>query len=87
MGVPSVDDVTDIRVRWLGREAEVRLIVQLPASLALTEAHEVAHRVQERVRTEVADVRDVMVEPVPVASEPALGSLIAAEPRRAEKRG
>ncbi len=43
MAVPSVLNVADIRVRWLGRQAEVRMIIRLPAARPLTEAHDVAH--------------------------------------------
>jgi cation diffusion facilitator family transporter len=70
--VPSVQAVTDVRVRWLGREAEARVIVQLAPTLSLVQAHDVAHRVQERVRAEVSDVRDVMVEPAPASDDPSL---------------
>jgi hypothetical protein len=64
--VPGVREAGDIRVRWLGREVEVRMIVWLPPTVTLTEAHEVAHRVQDRVTANVPDVRDVMVEPAPL---------------------
>lgn len=63
--IPSVRSVSDLRVRWLGRQAEVRLVIHLPPSIPITEAHEVAHQVQERVRAELPDVQDVMVEPAP----------------------
>ena len=59
-------DVTDVRVRWLGRQVEVRMIVRLPPTLPLTQAHDVAHRVQETVLKEVPDIREIMVEPAPL---------------------
>ncbi len=65
MGVPSVQSVSDLRVRWLGRELEVRMVIQLPANMTLAQAHRAAHTVQDRVRAEVSDVREVMVEPAP----------------------
>jgi len=67
MGVFSVQGVTDLRVRWLGRELEIRMVVRLPAGMSLTQAHHVAHLVQDKVRSEVADVREVVVEPTPPA--------------------
>lgn len=63
--VTGVLDVGDVRVRWLGRELEVRLLVRLPPDTPLAQAHDVAHEVRERVRAEVPDVREVLVEPAP----------------------
>jgi cation diffusion facilitator family transporter len=75
MGVPSVEDVSDVRVRWLGRQAEVRMIVLLPATLALTQAHDVAHRIQETVLKEVPDIREVLIEPAPFTDDPSQESV------------
>jgi cation diffusion facilitator family transporter len=69
LGVAPVRDVSDIRVRWLGRQVEVRMIVRLPPTLPLTQAHDVAHRVQEMVLKEVPDIREVMVEPAPLTDD------------------
>src|SRR5439155_18767072 len=67
LGVSGVNEVSDLRVRWLGRELEIRMLIHLPAGLSLTQAHDVAHRVQDSIRAEVSDVREVMVEPAPPA--------------------
>lgn len=75
MGVNSVLEVGDVRVRWLGRRAEVRMIVRLPAALPLTQAHDVAHQVQETVLRDVPDIREVMVEPAPLTSDAASRSV------------
>ncbi len=69
MRVPAVQKVSDLRVRWLGRELEVRMVIQLPAITTLAQAHDVAHSVQDRVRAEVSDVREVMVEPAPIGDD------------------
>lgn len=69
LGVAPVRDVTDVRVRWLGRQVEVRMIVRLPPTLPLTQAHDVAHRVQETVLKEVPDIREIMVEPAPLTDD------------------
>lgn len=65
--VPTVQQVSDVRVRWLGRELEIRMVIHLPATTTLAQAHDVAHSVQARVRAEVSDVREVLVEPAPTA--------------------
>ena len=66
--IPGVIGVDDVRARWLGRQAEARLRVRVPADTVFTDAHEVAHRVHDAVRREVPDVREVVVEPVPSAT-------------------
>jgi divalent metal cation (Fe/Co/Zn/Cd) transporter len=74
LAVPSVLEVADVRVRWLGRQAEVRMIIRLPPTLPLTQAHDVAHQVQTTVLTEVPDIGEVMVEPAPLTSDAAAQS-------------
>jgi cation diffusion facilitator family transporter len=69
LSVPSVRDVGDVRVRWLGRQAEVRMIVRLAATLPLTKAHDVAHQVHDTVLRDVPDIREAMVEPAPLPTE------------------
>lgn len=63
--IAGVTGVGDMRVRWLGRQAEVRLVIHVPANMPVSDAHDVAHRVQERVREELPDAREIMVEPAP----------------------
>ena len=63
--VPGVIGVDDVRTRWLGRQAEARLRVRVPVDTEFADVHAVAHRVQDAVRRDVPDVREVVVEPVP----------------------
>lgn len=63
--IPGVRGIGDLRVRWLGRQAEIRLVIHVSPTMPITEAHELAHRVQERLRDELPDAREIMVEPVP----------------------
>jgi len=65
-GGVRVQGISDLRVRWLGRELEVRMVLRLPGGLTFTRAHDVAHRVLDAVLRAVPDVREVMVEPAPV---------------------
>ncbi len=67
--VPGVVAVGDVRARWLGREVEARVLVRLPGVITFVEAHDVAHRVEEAVRAQVPDVREVLVEPAPITAE------------------
>jgi len=71
--IPGVSSVSDVRIRWLERQAEMRLVIHVAATMPITEAHELAHRVQERLRVEHPDAREIMVEPAPsIADEGSL---------------
>jgi len=65
----GVLEVSDVRARWLGREVEARVLVRLPATMGLEQAHDVAHRIQQAVRARVPDVREVLVEPAPLVAD------------------
>ncbi len=73
--------VSDVRARWLGREVEARVLVRLPATTGFVQAHDLAHRVQEAVLTQVPDVGEVLVEPAPL-SEHADSTSIASDAGR-----
>ncbi len=63
--VPAVKAVTDLRVRWLGRQVEVRIRVHLPSTMSFAEAHDLSHQVERAVLDAIPDVREVTVEAVP----------------------
>jgi cation diffusion facilitator family transporter len=67
--IPGVRSLGELRVRWLGRQAEVRLVIHVSPTMPITEAHELAHRVQSRLRAELPDAREIMVEPAPSPSD------------------
>ncbi len=59
--VSGVGQVGEVRARWLGREIEVRLAVELAPQLALREANAICAKIERDVRAEIEDVRDVIV--------------------------
>jgi divalent metal cation (Fe/Co/Zn/Cd) transporter len=67
--IPGVQSLGELRVRWLGRQAEVRLVVHVSPSMPMAEAHELAHRVQTQLRAQLPDAREIMVEPAPSPSD------------------
>lgn len=54
-------DLRDMRVRWLGRQAEIRLVVRLPRESSLVEATQAARTLEAAVRHRLPDVREVFV--------------------------
>lgn len=59
--VPQVRSVEDVRVRWLGREVEVRLLVRLPPDTSMAAAGEIASQVEAAIRAQVSDLREISV--------------------------
>jgi cation diffusion facilitator family transporter len=53
--------VGDVRVRWLGRQVEVRLVVRLPGNLALADVGRTTRTLTATVQHRVPDVREVFV--------------------------
>lgn len=59
--IPQVRSVEDVRVRWLGREVEVRLLVRLLPETSMSAAGEIVRQVEAAVRAQVADLREISV--------------------------
>jgi cation diffusion facilitator family transporter len=56
---PEVREVHNVRVMHVPDGYELSLHVKLPRELSLTEAHDVVERLEQRVRAEVPELRDV----------------------------
>ena len=63
--VPGVQEVGQVRVRWIGHDlrAEVRLVVD--ADLTVVEAHDIAERAHHRLMHEVPRLTDALVHADP----------------------
>jgi cation diffusion facilitator family transporter len=57
--VPEVREVHNVRIMHLADGYEVSLHVKLPSELSLTEAHDVVERLEDRVRAELPELRNV----------------------------
>ena len=64
-GVPGVEDVGEVRVRWIGHDlrAEVRLVVD--AELSVVQAHDIAELAHHRLLHEVPRLGDALVHADP----------------------
>ncbi|TML27813.1 MAG: cation-efflux pump [Actinobacteria bacterium] len=71
LGVPSVREVHNVSVLYVGRRTEVSLHLKLPGELTLEEAHEVATQVERAIREAAPEVDSVQthLEPLAEASE------------------
>lgn len=66
--VPGVERVSDARARWLGREVEIRIAVELAPHLPLARVRTITDDVRRGVTGDVPDVRDVTVLAEPKAT-------------------
>jgi len=51
----------DVRIRWIGRQLAVRLVVELPGELTLFEAHVVTQAVEATVYEVLPQASDIVV--------------------------
>jgi cation diffusion facilitator family transporter len=58
---PGVMEIVEANARWLGRTAEVRLVVRAPGNLSLVEAHDLGHSIETSVREQNPDAQNVLV--------------------------
>jgi divalent metal cation (Fe/Co/Zn/Cd) transporter len=70
--VPGVREIHNIVVLEIGDHTEVSLHLKLPGSMSLTEAHEVATRVEREILASVPEADSVQTHLEPLA-EPAAG--------------
>lgn len=83
--VPGVREIHNIVVLEVGDHTEVSLHLKLPGSMSLTEAHEVATRVEREIRAAVREVDSVQTHLEPLA-EPAAGRRVSGPDLEAESQ-
>jgi cation diffusion facilitator family transporter len=79
---PEVREVHNVRMTQLPDGYELSLHVKLPQELSLTEAHDVVERLEQRVRGELPEVRNVHTH-----MEPLSGTSWATHPSQDETEG
>jgi cation diffusion facilitator family transporter len=67
LGVPSVREVHNVSVLYVGGRTVVSLHLKLPGELPLEEAHEVATQVEQAIKAEVPEVDSVQTHLEPLA--------------------
>jgi len=65
LAVAGVKQVRDVRTRGRGDAIYVDLTVHLDGSMTLSEAHDVADRIEDRLKTAHPEIVDVVVHPEP----------------------
>jgi cation diffusion facilitator family transporter len=66
--VQEVEEVTNLRIRWIGHTLHAEVDATVDARLSLTEAHEVAHHAERHMLDQVRRLTDVTVHVSPVGS-------------------
>jgi len=60
-GVAGVERVDDVRARWLGREVDLHLRIEVAPDLSLREVQRISDQVESGLQAEIQDLRDVTV--------------------------
>jgi cation diffusion facilitator family transporter len=64
--VPGVEDVAEVRARWLGHELHAEVNVAVDPELSVAEGHEIAREVNHRLLHELPYLRGIVVHVDPV---------------------
>ena len=63
--VPGVEEVTDVRARWVGHTLHVVMNIEVDAELTLSRAHAIAEEVRHRLFHDVKGISEVVVHTDP----------------------
>jgi cation diffusion facilitator family transporter len=63
--VPEVEEVSDVRARWVGHTMHIAMNIEVPAELTLTQAHGIAEQVRHRLFHDIQGVSEVIIHTDP----------------------
>jgi cation diffusion facilitator family transporter len=63
--VPGVEQVTDIRARWVGHTLHVMMNIEVDAELTLSKAHAIAEEVRHRLFHDIKGISEVLIHTDP----------------------
>ncbi len=65
LAVPGVEQVTDIRARWVGHTLHVVMNIEVDAELTLSKAHAIAEEVRHRLYHDIKGISEVLIHTDP----------------------
>jgi cation diffusion facilitator family transporter len=65
LAVPGVEQVTDIRARWVGHTLHVVMNIEVDAELTLSKAHAIAEEVRHRLFHDIKGISEVLIHTDP----------------------
>lgn len=63
--VPGVEEVTDVRARWVGHTMHIAMNIEVDAELTLAKAHAIAEEVRHRLFHDIPGVSEVVIHTDP----------------------
>jgi cation diffusion facilitator family transporter len=63
--VPGVEEVTDVRARWVGHTLHIAMNIEVDAALTLARAHAIAEEVRHRLFHDIEGVSEVVIHTDP----------------------
>lgn len=67
-GVPDIDGVRDLRIRWIGHTLRVEADVTVPALLTVEQAHDIAHHAETHLLNDVPRLTAATIHVSPVGA-------------------
>ena len=63
--MPGVEQVTDVRARWVGHTLHVVMNIEVDAELTLSKAHAIAEEVRHRLFHDIKGLSEVLIHTDP----------------------
>lgn len=63
--VPGVDNPHRVRIRKIGQKKMINIDIEVDGEISLTKAHKIAHDVEDKIKSDVANVFDVAIHVEP----------------------
>src|SRR5712692_8852263 len=67
--VPGVEEVTDVRARWIGRTLHVIMNIEVDAEMTLVQAHTIAEEVRHRLFHRITGISEAIIHTDPHSHE------------------
>jgi cation diffusion facilitator family transporter len=65
LAVPGVEDVADVRARWVGHTLHIIMNIEVDAELTLSKAHAIAEEVRHRLFHDIKGISEVVIHTDP----------------------
>jgi cation diffusion facilitator family transporter len=78
--VPGVQEVTELRIRWVGRVLRAEASLGVDPDLTLVQSHALAHHAEEHLLTQVPHLHAATIHTSPAGSHAPTGSQRATQP-------
>jgi divalent metal cation (Fe/Co/Zn/Cd) transporter len=69
-GVPGINSVRELRIRWVGHTLRAEVDVTVDPGLTVTQAHDIAHHAETRLLGQVSRLAAATIHTSPTGAHP-----------------